>query len=65
MSWGHKDQGSEATLTVKAETALRHQVVWAALPRRSEDDEVDRIETLGVGSISITLGRDTLAPVPN
>jgi ABC-type nitrate/sulfonate/bicarbonate transport system ATPase subunit len=30
-----------------------------------KDDEVDRIETPGVGSISAILGRDALAPVPN
>jgi NitT/TauT family transport system ATP-binding protein len=39
--------------------------VGIALPRRSEDDEVDRIEMLGVRSISTILGCDARAPIPN
>jgi NitT/TauT family transport system ATP-binding protein len=39
--------------------------VASALPRRSEDDEVDRIEMLGVRSTSTILGRDVFAPNAN
>jgi hypothetical protein len=59
----HTDQESGAMLTVDAVTAPRGNF-RSGQPRRSEDDEVDRIETLGVGSISSIPGRDALAPFP-
>jgi NitT/TauT family transport system ATP-binding protein len=69
MSWSHArhtDQESDVTLTVNAVTGLRPTGgLGDTSPGRSEDDEVDRIETLGVGSISSILGRDAPAPVKN
>jgi NitT/TauT family transport system ATP-binding protein len=60
------DQESDVTLTVNAVMGLRQTGgPGDALPRRSEDDEVDRIETPGVGSRSSLRGRDVVAPAPN
>jgi NitT/TauT family transport system ATP-binding protein len=59
----HPDEESDVTLTVNAVMGLRQRGGLGDLPRRSEDDEVDRIETPGFGSTS--LGRDTPAPVTN